>query len=141
MGLEVEQFERKRGKVPVASYVSSGDRLWLQERRIELNAMTSPQFLAWLDAKFDEHATVAAKVIPRAEELSQHTQDLARTELRRRATEALLREHAARIEAQVSAALNAARIEVTSEQVGSALARKPEDGWRDAVAGLVNRRL
>lgn len=141
MDLEVEQFERKRGKVPVASYVSSGDRIWLQERRIELNAMTSPQFLSWLDAKFDEHVTVADKVIPRAEELAQHAEDLARAELRRRATDALLREHAAHIETQVAAALNAARIEVTSDQVGSALARKPEDGWRDAVASLVNSRI
>jgi hypothetical protein len=52
MGLAVEPVQRKDGKaVPVARYVSGQERDWLQKNRIELNAMTTPQFLAWLDAK------------------------------------------------------------------------------------------
>lgn len=55
MGLEIEEFDPS-GRRPVAQYVK--DRAedtnwaeWLQTQRVELNAMTTPQFLAWLDDK------------------------------------------------------------------------------------------
>lgn len=141
MGLEVEQFERKRGKVPTAGYVSDRDRDWLQERRVELNAMTSPQFLAWLDEKFARHATVADKVIPSGEELQEHALELARDALRKRAVDRLLREHRERIEGELSALLGSIRIDVSEADVLDALGRRPEDGWRDAVAARVSEGL
>ena len=62
MGLPVEPVERKDGKpVPVAAYVSPECREWLQEHRIELNAMDTPQFLAWLDAKMEVYS---GKLLP-----------------------------------------------------------------------------
>jgi hypothetical protein len=35
---------------------------WLQNNRVELNAMTSPEFIAWLDDKMEQHGE--GKVIP-----------------------------------------------------------------------------
>ena len=60
MGLEVENVEAGKQRKPVAEYVLDRDDVapdgsswddWLQTHRIELNAMTTPQFIAWLDGK------------------------------------------------------------------------------------------
>jgi hypothetical protein len=73
MGLQVETFEKRKQRVPVAKYITDmwesregkdgyqwGQ--WLQENRIELNSMTSPQFVAWLEEKFE--AIEAKKIVP-----------------------------------------------------------------------------
>lgn len=75
MGLAVEKVSREKGKVPVASYISEGIsgwrwEDWLQSNRVELNSMTSPQFLRWLDEKMEEHDTLG-KVIPPREVLAE----------------------------------------------------------------------
>src|SRR5262249_53546435 len=55
MGLDPEPVQRKEGKsgkakrVPVGEYVEPRWRQWLQRHRVELNAMTTPDFIAWLD--------------------------------------------------------------------------------------------
>ena len=46
------------------------DFLIRQGRRVELNAMTSDQFVAWLEGKLAEHG--AGKVVPEAEVLERH---------------------------------------------------------------------
>ena len=57
MGLEVENVERDERRKPVADYVRERGRRrhdweeWLQTHRVELNAMTTPQFIEWLDGK------------------------------------------------------------------------------------------
>jgi hypothetical protein len=57
MGLPTEPVQSKKGKdgnpkrVPVADYVDDEWREWLQTNRVELNAMSSPAFLEWLDGK------------------------------------------------------------------------------------------
>ena len=66
MGLEPENRESKE-IAAVASYIKErpdGARWadWLQRQRFELNAMTMPQFIAWLDRKIAEHPV--PKVIP-----------------------------------------------------------------------------
>ncbi len=65
MGLEVETVEAKQQRKPVADYVADYDgdidppddaddwAEWLQTHRVELNAMTTPQLIAWLDQKMD----------------------------------------------------------------------------------------
>jgi hypothetical protein len=73
MGLEVETFDPSPKHIPVANYVSNrryfGPRdngpfweEWLQTHRVELNAMTMPQFFDWLNRKMEEHGT--GKLIP-----------------------------------------------------------------------------
>ena len=66
-GLQVEQVEKGDKRKPVADYVlerEDGDEWaeWLQTHRVELNAMTTPQFIEWLDAKMAEHGD--GKLIP-----------------------------------------------------------------------------
>jgi hypothetical protein len=76
-GLLRERAERKSSKRrPVADYIKARDRTnntsnpnsepnwesWLQDWRVELNAMTTAEFVAWMNAQFKKHA--AAKVIP-----------------------------------------------------------------------------
>lgn len=62
MGLEVEPAERAVSRRPVAGYLADEWREWLQDNRVELNAMTSPQFLAWLEAKISAHGV--GKIVP-----------------------------------------------------------------------------
>jgi len=62
MGLEVEPAERAISRRPVAGYLDDKWREWLQDNRVELNAMTSPQFLEWLEAKISAHGV--RKVVP-----------------------------------------------------------------------------
>lgn len=68
MGLQVETFrneedsgKRNARKLPVADYVDADWEEWLQTQRVELNAMSSPQFIRWLDKKFAQYAD---KVVP-----------------------------------------------------------------------------
>ena len=61
MGLPVEPVEMKARAVPVADYIEPEWREWLQEHRVELNAMDTPTFLAWLDAKMEPYG---GKLIP-----------------------------------------------------------------------------
>jgi hypothetical protein len=59
MGLAVEEVSNGKRQA-LADYVPAADAAWLQTHRIELNAMTTPQFLDWLDRKFAKHT----KLIP-----------------------------------------------------------------------------
>jgi hypothetical protein len=45
----------------LADYLGHEWRIWLQANRVELNAMTTPQFIEWLDRKF---ADAPGKIIP-----------------------------------------------------------------------------
>ena len=70
MGLEVETVPAGDRRKAVADYVLERDgsrygeewEEWLQANRVELNAMTTPQFIAWLDDKMTEHGD--GKLIP-----------------------------------------------------------------------------
>lgn len=74
MGLQVETFRtessgrRSERRLPVAEYVNEEWEAWLQTQRVELNAMSSPQFIEWLDKKFAQYAD---KVVPPASVLQQ----------------------------------------------------------------------
>jgi hypothetical protein len=95
MGLEVESFKRRERHAPVASYVRERPNgaqwgEWLQTKRVELNMMTTPQFLAWLDAKMAEHDSM--KVVPPDEILSTAVHEQLTEHLRRIITERILKE-------------------------------------------------
>ncbi|MCO1604379.1 hypothetical protein [Desulfosporosinus nitroreducens] len=62
MGLEVERVGKSDRKKGVASYIDPRWESWLQNYRVELNAMSTPQFLAWLEGKIQLHDK--GKVIP-----------------------------------------------------------------------------
>jgi len=64
MGLQVEEYRSEddiKRRYPVAKYLEWEWSDWLQTKRVELNAMTTPQFLDWLDDKMVEYTE---KVIP-----------------------------------------------------------------------------
>jgi hypothetical protein len=135
MDLQVEAVNRKGDKTaPVADYVDAEWREWLQTRRVELNAMTTPQFLEWLDRKF---AGQVGKVVPPAEVLKDHLARAVRENLERRITARILRR--ARIGERVERAMGrrepvlqqrAARID---GDVRRLLGKRPTDPWGEPV--------
>jgi len=65
MNLPVEKVDRK-SRQPVGSYVKSiysgYYEEWLQSNRVELNAMTTPEFMNWLDDKISLYGN--GKILP-----------------------------------------------------------------------------
>jgi hypothetical protein len=140
MGLEVETVEETKRVKPVADYVrerEDGDYWdnWLQTHRIELNAMTTPQLIEWLDEKMDEFG--GGKLIPPAPVLEQELADRIKSKVRAAITERILRE--AKLDDQVAAAI--AKIKTPD---GTKLARdierlfeqQPDREWRDAIEAV-----
>jgi hypothetical protein len=105
MGLEVETIEADK-KRPVADYVRERrDRDWddwLQTHRVELNAMTTPAFIAWLDGKM---ARQDGKLIPPDDVLLAEFNTVTERLIREETTARILRE--AGFEDQVAAAVAA----------------------------------
>jgi hypothetical protein len=113
MGLEVETVEAKQQRKPVAEYVADYDgdidppddaddwAEWLQTHRVELNAMTTPQLIAWLDQKMDESSE--GKLIPPDDVLEQELAVQIERKVRAAITERILRE--ADLDGQVAAAI------------------------------------
>jgi hypothetical protein len=136
-GLGVEDVEAGERRKPVATYVLQRDdgdywEEWLQTHRVELNAMTTPEFIAWLDRKMTDYGL--GKLIPPHEvltaDLDERVEDKVRDEVRER----ILRE--AGYEDQVAATI--AAIEKPSgaalaEAVQRLFCEEPECKWRDAV--------
>ena len=141
MNLEPEPVGRKERsdgtvpRVPVAAYIPEEDQEWLQENRIELNAMTTPQFLTWLDAKMVDHA--GGKVIPPPDVVRERITEEAEKELTRRITEDVVRE--ADVSGRVKAILaekKAALMEVVAATVAglpAILRDEPERHWSDVA--------
>jgi hypothetical protein len=110
---------------------------WLQTHRVELNAMTTPAFIAWLDRKMGEQG--GGKLIPPdtviTAELEGRLDDKVRTSVRER----VLRE--AGYEDQVAAALEAIkRPDVADLKAGieRLFEDDPERQWRDYIEAAVD---
>lgn len=145
MDLQVERFEVKGGKdLPVARYVRDyndarppagrGWREWLQGRRVELNAMTSPQFVAWLDQKMAPHN--AGKVVPPAPVLDRELRAATVDAARRRLQAEILRE--ANFGARAQALADAARVAaeaggVLRRRLAADLVDNPARRWVDPL--------
>jgi hypothetical protein len=146
MGLQVETIERGKKRKPVADYVKAADKSgehgrvpnsyaweeWLQSHRVELNAMTTPQFIAWLDRKMIEHGD--GKLVPPDDILTAELEERLDAKVRTAITERILRE--AGLEDQVGAAL--AVIERPSagdlkDRIRRLFEGNPEREWRDPI--------
>ncbi len=140
MDLPTEKVERKRGKVPVADYVwERGMRWkdWLQTQRSELNAMTSPAFLAWLDGKMEEHDHLG-KVVPPSHVLSEKFEESARDLVRKRIVDRILAE--AGIDGLVDRACMDLKVPAGSKLVGDLrkrLGKTPEKPWEAPLGEMV----
>jgi hypothetical protein len=143
MGLEVEEIEPGKKRRPVADYVRRRtDRApdgseweeWLQTHRIELNAMTTPQFIAWLDGKLADYD----KLIPPQEVLEAELEEELEKSARAVITERILRE--ANVEGQVAealAAINRPTGVVIAKGIRRMFGRSPEREWREHVTAIV----
>lgn len=142
MGLSPERVESKRETHGVADYVTDPKwRKWLQTNRIELNAMTTPQLLEWLDRKLAPWHN--GKIVPPVPVLSDTLTNDVRNLFRAELTEKALRE--ARVDERVIAEMEAAagRLAAASVnldiQVMAGLHRDPVKLWTGPVAELAER--
>jgi hypothetical protein len=137
MGLEIEAFKRRERYAPIADYVRERPdgvhwEEWLQTNRVELNMMTTPQFLAWLDAKMAEHDSV--KVVPPDTVLAATAHGLLEEHLRRIITDRILK--AANVAEQVAEAVRGVTLpcgEDLAMSVSDRLNEHPDAHWRDCV--------
>ena len=134
MGLPAEETEGK-GRRPVAAYIGEPWRKWLQGHRVELNAMTTPRFLAWLDGKMQQ---ASGKLIPPLAVVADRLRDETRAVIRRRLVdEALLN---ARIDERTAEALDGLGGELRRAQrrllagIGKKLTADPALPWTSPVA-------
>jgi hypothetical protein len=147
MKLQSELVVKKKRKedgeedrLAVADYVPESDQEWLQLHRIELNAMTSPQFLRWIAAKFVPYK---GKLIPPADVLKSQLQEDLEAEVRARITRAILKR--ADIDGQVERAM-ARRADAIADAEASLtttvqddLRRHREHPWRNPVASVARK--
>ncbi|MDB5575869.1 MAG: hypothetical protein JWR80_1045 [Bradyrhizobium sp.] len=134
MGLTAEDRDKDAKDAPVADYVKN--RLddtdwaeWLQRQRFELNAMTMPQFMEWLDGKMIEHGVT--KVVPPVDVIREAVRDEVESEVRLNLTDRILEE--ADLEGQVENTM--AQLVVPSDQTIEAeiplyLKENPTDRWK-----------
>jgi hypothetical protein len=142
MGLEVEDVEDGKRRKAVADYIVEHDDVapdgnswddWLQTHRIELNAMTTPQFIEWLDEKMAAYH----KLVPPTDVLEAELQERIENKVRAAITERILRE--ANVDTQVAAAL--AKIEqpnadTLAEGIEQLFDEKPDAEWRDHIEAV-----
>lgn len=141
MGLQTEPVTSDKKRHPVGDYVPAEWGEWLQGRRIELNAMTTGQFIEWLDLKMAEHGT--GKVMPPAPVIGSELASNVAKELRSRLAGKILAE--AGIDKQVSMAMShlhrgALRVarRHAGDRVSDSLADYPAQSWREPLRALAS---
>jgi hypothetical protein len=136
MRLQVENVKRDKDKrQPVADYVPEEWQEWLQAKRVELNAMPTPQLLSWLDNKMEEYA---GKVVPPKEVLADRLEQGIRIHLQETITEETLRQAniAERVEREFGKREAVFRFsrETIEQDVRDALDKQPASHWTRPVA-------
>jgi hypothetical protein len=101
---------------------------FLSTRRVELNAMTAPVFVAFLERKLAEHGV--RKVVPDDDILEHH----ARRVIKQQLAQNVLDDNRLALEAEAAARPLPGDL---AKQVASVLARRPELSWDAAVAFLL----
>ncbi len=155
MGLEVETIpaeERRRAvaeyacnhpgnfgdeQIPVANWTSNWEK-WLQTNRVELNAMTTPQFIEWLDGKMADYD----KLVPPEDVIEAELSKSVEAKVRAAITERILRE--AGLDNQVATAI--AAIEkpspaVLAEGIQHLFEQEAESEWRDHIEVVARERV
>jgi Topoisomerase 6 subunit A/Spo11, Toprim domain len=144
MGLEVEEVEQGKKRKPVAGYVTEREDVasngeaweeWLQTHRIELNAMSTPRFIAWLDGKMADQS----KLVPPADVLTSELTERVTEKLQDDIREQILRE--AGFEERVAEAIAATEkpdAAALEEGVRELFKREPDREWRDHIEAVAN---
>jgi hypothetical protein len=143
MGLGVEDVEEGRKRKAVADYVREYDEEngtdweeWLQTHRTELNAMTTPQLIDWLDRKMADYE----KLIPPTDVLSVELDQRVKEKIREELTERILRE--AGFEDQVAAAIAAIKKPAAADLakgIKKLFKQERELEWRDHIETVANK--
>jgi hypothetical protein len=138
MGLQVEKVKRENAKhLPVADYVEEEWQEWLQEHRVELNAMSTPELLEWLDRKMAEYG---GKVVPPDPVLAEHLKQDVRTLLEQQFTEEALRHARIGERVEMEFARRETRIQATlatmQEQIREWFEANPSHHWSHLVGNL-----
>jgi len=137
MGLEPERVVRKNedSRRPVAEYVKQEWKEWLQTHRIELNAMTTPNFLKWLDDKMA--LSGQGKLIPPQAILTKELHDKVQETLKQTLTELILKENdlegQVRIKYEELKPVLDKKAKRLVKDVTKDLEKKPTQSWRDPV--------
>lgn len=144
MDLQVESFESNRRR-PVADYVSYEWSDWLQSHRVELNAMSTPEFIDWLEGKLEEYGV--GKVIPTEEVLVKTFEESAERVIRARVMEEILEKNL--FEKQVEIELLKSKIQINQatmdirEKVSDKLYENPLNRWdapvNEMASEIINR--
>jgi len=143
LDLPLEKVKRSKSHRPVARYVRDRDdggywAEWLQIHRVELNAMTTPEFVDWLDEKI---APYAGKVVPPEQVLAERLEQKATTAIREHLSERILRE--ARLEDRVHEAWTDAQEQVWEvdlpDLVRCGLDQKPAAHWTVPIDELAQQ--
>jgi hypothetical protein len=140
LGLAAEPIEKRSRNTAVAQYVRDkrpgGDWTdWLQKNRVELNAMTTPQLIEWLDRKVEEHE--GDKLIPPGEIISNEMTETVTGAIRDRIIDQVLRE--AKIDERVTTAFAQLRLpddETLVRAAGRWVGLHRDRSWRDYVAEM-----
>jgi hypothetical protein len=143
-GLDVEDVEVNEDdkRKPVADYVRARDdedwEEWLQNHRVELNAMTTPEFIEWLDGKMADYN---GKLVPPADVLEKELAERIERKVRATVTERILRE--AGFENQVAeavAAIEKLNGEALAEGIEDLFEKEPDREWRDHIEAEAKKR-
>jgi hypothetical protein len=140
MELEVEDVDAGQRRKPIAAYVPADSQDWLRHHRVELNAMTTPQFVAWLDDKMAAFGN--GKLLPPAGALTDELSNTLEERLERRITEQILRD--ARIGEKIAAALQKIDLPMPEELctlVQATLLDHPAASWRAAIERVADQLL
>jgi hypothetical protein len=152
MGLEVETFDSKGNKAVARHIKDKGSdgldtsqyyswESWLQKNRVELNAMTTPVFIAWLEYQLKEYDN--GKVIPHNEIIEAQLRKNAQAKIRQRVMDDILCENG--FEQRVDAAMVKAaplieeQTEYLDGKVKDALSDRPEEHWTQPVDRLAGK--
>jgi hypothetical protein len=142
MGLEVETVEAGERHKPVADYIARDGGVddvdwdeWLQTHRVELNAMTTPELIDWLDQKMETYGD--GKLVPPDHVLVSELAAESEKRLRAQIAARILSE--AGLEAQVAAALAALSLpdgESLRRGVKEMFEDDPEAEWRAHIEAI-----
>ena len=138
MWLQVEKPEETKREKPVADYVPEADKMWLQNNRIELNAMDTPTFISWLDEKMEQFGQ--GKLIPPGEVLVKNLQEETKRIVCEDITVAILEK--ARLNDRVDKKMKELEpmlrkhAENLEERIEEEFSNNPAQSWREPVKSL-----
>lgn len=140
MNLEPEKIDDTSN--PAADYLEPEYKKWLQTNRVELNAMTTPQFIEWIESKMNKYGIVG-KVIPEDKILDEELTNNVKYLVKERAKERILMEN--NFEQQCNNEVISLEEKIKEkraqlkEEVGHALESNPVQIWKEPIKAIAEQ--